>query len=150
MTTPLTFRLEPHQLRRMRNLAIGGLLVLSVAIVLVITSGSRWELLLICASVAAIGFGLSYAGQYVAKSIMDRSGVQCRVFFGITKNCDWSDVADVTVAERGHSAVTRFVVLRQKSGAQFALPAPISGGSFPDPKFDDKLAAIRQMWRAAG
>jgi len=147
---PVIFTLTPAQRARMRNLALGAA-TLEVALVAVsLATGRHLWLFVICAGIAVVAFGLSYLGQRAAFAKVDTHGITARVFFNIHKRCTWTDIADISARSRQNNrARGRYVVVERVSGRRLALPAPISTDVFPDPEFDQKLAAIRRAWRTS-
>ena len=110
----------------------------------------RRTLFVICAGIAVVAFGLSYLVQRAEFAKVDTDGITARVFFNIHKRCTWTDIADISARSRQNNhARGRYVVVERVSGRRLALPAPISTDVFPDPEFDQKLAAIRRAWRTS-
>jgi hypothetical protein len=141
----LVFRLEPGQLARMRNYALGGLALTVIAVVVAELTGRGWWFAVLF-GVGGLGFGTSFLSQRNAYSRFDAAGIDANIGLGLRRHAAWADVADIRPRLRGHN---QGVVVTLESGKSFALGAPTHSSLLPDPAFNAKVEQIFDLWDAS-
>jgi hypothetical protein len=137
------YRLEPDQVRRLRWLGLGFLVLTALLIVASVATGGPWWIVSVFSGIFGIWFTVSWLALRGAYTRVDDWGIRVRGFAGSRRETAWAEVDDIAIrrTDRNES-----IHVDLRSGAALPLAAPVHSTLLPDLAFHRKFEQISEAW----
>ncbi len=139
----IVYRLEPRQIGRLRELALGFLTLTLVLDTASLVFGGPWWIVSVFSGIFTIWYAISWLGQRGAYTEIDDWGVRARVFVGTYREAEWTQIEDVVIHRRDRN---ESVHIQLRAGGGFTLGVPVFSTLLPDLGFQRKFEHIQEAW----